>query len=72
MAKKQQETVLCQICKKQKKITEVMPAELVREPLVETIRKTYPDWSSGGFICISDLNQYEKAKIVVIEKYRIQ
>lgn len=55
MARKQQETVLCQICKKQKKTTEVMPAQLVHEPLVETIRKTYPDWSSSGFICISDL-----------------
>jgi hypothetical protein len=43
MAKKQQEIVLCQICKKPKKITEMIPAELVREPRVETIRKTYPD-----------------------------
>jgi uncharacterized membrane protein len=58
MARKQQETVLCQICRKQKKLTEVMPAQLVREALVETIRKTYPDWSSSGFICISDLNQF--------------
>lgn len=63
MARKQQETVLCQICKKQKKPTEVMPAQLVREPLVETIRKTHPDWSSSGFICISDLNQF-RAKYV--------
>lgn len=41
-----------------------MPAELIREPLVETIRKTYPDWSSSsGFICISDLDQF-RAKYV--------
>jgi uncharacterized membrane protein len=63
MAKKQQQIVLCQICGRQKKITEVIPAELIREPLVETIRKTYPDWSSSGFICISDLNQF-RAKYV--------
>jgi uncharacterized membrane protein len=63
MTKKQQETVLCQICKKQKKSNEVIAAELVREPLVETIRKVYPDWSSSGFICISDLNQF-RAKYV--------
>ena len=69
MAKKQPETVVCQICKKPKKISEVVPAELVRQPLVETIRKTHPDWSSGGFICISDLNQF-RAKYVedVLEK----
>lgn len=58
MARKQQETVLCQICKKQKKLSEVMSAELVREPIVETIRKTHPDWSSTGHICISDLNHF--------------
>jgi uncharacterized membrane protein len=63
MVRKQQKIVLCQICGKQKKIAEVMPAELVREPVVETIRKAYPDWSSRGFICISDLNQF-RAKYV--------
>ena len=64
MTIKQQATATCQICKKQKKLSEVMPAELIREPLVETIRKTYPDWSSSsGFICISDLDQF-RAKYV--------
>jgi uncharacterized membrane protein len=57
MARKQPETVQCQICGKQKKMSEVMPAELVREPLVEMIRKTHPDWSSSGFICLADLDQ---------------
>ena len=69
MAKKQPETVVCQICKKPKKISEAVPAELVRQALVETIRQTHPDWSSSGFICISDLNQF-RAKYVedVLEK----
>ncbi len=58
MARRQQGTVICQICKKQKKLSEVIPAELVREPLVELIRKTHPDWSSSGFICLSDLDQF--------------
>jgi uncharacterized membrane protein len=57
MARKQPETVTCQICGKQKKMSEVMPAELVREPLVEMIRKTHPDWSPSGFICLADLDQ---------------
>ena len=71
MAKKQLETFLCQICKGQKKLTEVIPAELVREAVVETIRKTYPDWSSSGFICISDLNQFRANYVKnVLEKER--
>ncbi len=83
MAKKQLETFLCQICKGQKKLSEVIPAELVREAVVETIRKTYPDWSSRGFICISDLNQFranyvknvlekEKGEISTIEEQVIR
>ena len=83
MAKKQIDTFLCQICKGQKKLSEVIPAELVREAVVETIRKTYPDWSSSGFICISDLNQFranyvknvlekEKGEISTIEEQVIR
>ncbi len=83
MAKKQLDTFLCQICKGQKKLSEVIPAELVREAVVETIRKTYPDWSSSGFICISDLNQFranyvknvlekEKGEISTIEEQVIR
>jgi uncharacterized membrane protein len=59
MARKQAETVRCQICGKQKKMSEVVPAEIVREPLVELIRKTHPDWSSDGFICMTDLDKFK-------------
>ena len=58
MTKKKQETVLCQICKEQKKISEILSAEIIREPIVERIKATHPDWSSEGFICISDLNHF--------------
>jgi len=58
MTRKQQEIAFCQICKGERKISEVIPAELIHEPIVGTIRKTHPDWSTSGFICISDLNQF--------------
>ena len=58
MARKQQEIFLCQICGEPKKLAEVMPAESIHGPLVETIRKTHSDWSSSGYICISDLNNF--------------
>jgi uncharacterized membrane protein len=63
MTREQQETVFCQICKGKKKLNEVIPAELIHEPIIGTIRKTHPDWSPSGFICISDLNQF-RAKYV--------
>src|SRR4030042_2130814 len=63
MKRKQPQTVLCQICKQQKELREVVAAASVREPVVETIQKTHPDWSPSGFVCLSDLNQF-RAKYV--------
>jgi uncharacterized membrane protein len=63
LPQEEEKTVICQICGQQKKISEVIPAELVREPLVEAIKKTHPAWSSSGFICSSDLDQF-RAKYV--------
>ncbi|MGH7807033.1 MAG: DUF1003 domain-containing protein [Thermodesulfobacteriota bacterium] len=58
MTGKQDEMVLCQICKEEKRLSEVLPGELVRTPVVELIRKKYPEWSSKGFICLTDLNHF--------------
>jgi uncharacterized membrane protein len=55
---KEQREIICQICKKPKRRSEVVPAELVRAPLVALIKKAYPEWSSEGFICVSDLNRF--------------
>jgi len=52
------QTVQCQICQEQKKLKEVIPAELVRDSIVITIKKKYPDWTSEGYICYSDLNKF--------------
>jgi hypothetical protein len=53
--KSQRKTVQCQICKEEKRMGEVVPSELVRDSVIETIQKSYPDWSAGGYICIPDL-----------------
>jgi uncharacterized membrane protein len=60
MAKKQQETVICQICGKLKKLSEARPAAVVREAITEVIKKTHPEWSPDGFICIPDLNKFRE------------
>jgi hypothetical protein len=41
MTSKDQEIVKCQVCKKQKKLSEVLSAELIREPIVERIKATH-------------------------------
>lgn len=58
MVRLQQEPVICQICKEHKKMSDMLSAEIVREPIVQKIKMTHPDWSPQGFICIADLNRY--------------
>jgi uncharacterized membrane protein len=48
----------CQICGASGRKAQLVSAELVREPLVQVIRKTFPDWSSEGYICLPDLNRF--------------
>lgn len=54
-----QETFLCQICGELKKQDEMVPAQSVPEPIADLIRKEYPAWSSGGYICRSDLDRFK-------------
>jgi uncharacterized membrane protein len=58
MKKQPEEVVICQVCKKQKKLNEVLSAESVRGPIINTIIKEYPHWSASGYICLSDLNRF--------------
>jgi uncharacterized membrane protein len=58
MAKKSEKTTICQICKKRKALNEVFPGALVRDSIVEIIRKKHPAWSPSGFICLDDLNYF--------------
>jgi uncharacterized membrane protein len=58
MTNKSQKAAVCQICKKRKALSELFPGALVRDSIVEIIRKKHPDWSSSGFICLDDLNYF--------------
>jgi uncharacterized membrane protein len=58
MTKKRYQTMMCQICKKQKPLNEIFPGSFVRDSVAELIRKKHPDWSSDGFICLDDLNHF--------------
>ena len=49
---------ICQICTKSFKKTELFPAELIRESVVNQIRVEYPAWSEDGFICHQDLSRF--------------
>ena len=53
-----QEMLLCQICGERRAQDEVVPAEMVRPPIADLIRKDYPAWSPAGYICRADLNRF--------------
>ncbi|MBS3131963.1 DUF1003 domain-containing protein [Candidatus Woesearchaeota archaeon] len=61
--KKQNGVVVCNICQHKKGLNRVTPAELVREPIVKTIRKVHPDWEPLGYICNLDLRGFREQHI---------
>jgi uncharacterized membrane protein len=63
MAKSQTRTKICQICKKAKNPSEVVLGEVIRESVADVIRKTNPDWSPQGYICLTDLNAFRSQHI---------
>jgi uncharacterized membrane protein len=48
----------CQVCGQERTSAELIPAELVRDSVVETILLDHPDWSPAGYICTADLKTY--------------
>jgi uncharacterized membrane protein len=48
----------CQICGKGFPPTEVLPGELVRDAIVEMIKRRHAGWSPEGFICLADLRRF--------------
>lgn len=70
-AGKNAKTAVCQICGQHKKMSEVIPGEFVRHPLIEVILKEHPGWSSDGYICIDDMNHFRTHYVEkILEKER--
>jgi hypothetical protein len=56
--KKNHESALCQVCRTQKRISEMVPAGAIRGPVTEKIKTACPDWSPSSYICLADLNRF--------------
>jgi uncharacterized membrane protein len=79
MKKSQKKTIICEMCKRPKKMSELFPLEMVHEPVMTIIQKEYPGLSKTGYICSEDLNKYriefikkvleeEKGELSVLEE----
>jgi len=64
-------TVRCQVCQKEVRAGEAMPAGMVHGHLLDLIQEAIPDWSPDGHICVTDLNRF-RARYVqqALEKER--
>lgn len=47
----------CAVCGRRFDPHEMVPAEVVRSPIAEIIRREHPAWSSGDLICLDDLHR---------------
>jgi uncharacterized membrane protein len=63
MPRAQSASVPCLICKQPKRPNDVLPVELVRNSVAETIRRTHPDFVSPGYICLTDLNHFRSEHV---------
>jgi uncharacterized membrane protein len=52
------DTATCQVCKLTKPSRQTLPGSLVRDNVVELIRKKVPDWSNEAPICFPCLNRF--------------
>jgi uncharacterized membrane protein len=51
-------TAVCQICKKEKKLNELMPGISIPNSIVDLITQNNYKWDPEGFICFDDLNKF--------------
>jgi uncharacterized membrane protein len=58
MIKERHAEYVCQICQQKYKKDEVLYGGIIRRPLVNLIKKKYPEWADDKYICINDLNKF--------------
>ena len=56
-------TYHCQICKKIKKLNELVPSDLVRPAIINLIQKSYPEVKDTDYLCYDDLNFFRNKYI---------
>ena len=50
----------CQVCGRNFRRSELVPASLIRPSLTATFAKAAPGWSADSFICLSDLSLFRQ------------
>jgi uncharacterized membrane protein len=83
MGKRNASTVICSICGQPRRAGEVLPGEVVREPVASEVRAAHPQWDGAQPVCFLCLNRYraehvrrlleeEKGELSALEEEVIQ
>jgi uncharacterized membrane protein len=61
--------LLCPVCGQNRRASEFVHGELVRESVVEEIQQDHPAWTTHDSVCLSCLNRYRAAHVArLLEK----
>ena len=63
MTTKKASRVTCSVCGRQVSPGDVMPGELIRSSIADTIRRDHPEWPAAGPVCMDDLNHYRAMQV---------
>jgi len=63
MAKRHASTAICRLCRQERRSAELVPGELIHEPVMSEIRRDHPDWDAAEPVCFSCLNQYRSEHV---------
>jgi len=63
VSKIQAADLVCGVCREAKSEDELVPVEMIRPGVLETIRKRVPGWTPQGYVCLKDLNHYRSLYI---------
>lgn len=56
---KEKSEKICQISGKPLRVREAMPVDWIREPILELIKKHYPNLKEDGYISVTELNNFQ-------------
>lgn len=49
---------VCRICGQEKPLYKLVPASLIRSPMLEFIESKVPNWTKDSYICYEDINRF--------------
>lgn len=49
---------VCRICGQEKPLYKLVPASLIRSPMLEFIEAKVPNWTKDSYICYEDINRF--------------